>query len=187
MRKRLFRDYGMPFINIRCINDDGTLDLNNVQYISEDKANKSYRHFFLETNDTLLSSSGTLGRMAVVGESDLPLMLNTSVIRFRTLDEDVCSTGYMRAFLGSDMFLKQILRESQGSAQANFGPTHLRTVKIPLPSAAEQKSLSDAVAVSGERLMAEVKTKDRLTNLKRAIMSALLTGELRVTPNPEAT
>ena len=90
LRKHLFRDHGMPFINIRCIKNDGTLDLRNVQYIAEDKAHESYRHFFLEANDTVLSSSGTLGRMAVVQETDLPLMLNTSVIRFRTLDESVC-------------------------------------------------------------------------------------------------
>ena len=142
LRKWLFRDHGMPFINIRCIKDDESLDLTNVQYISALKANESYRHFFLEANDTVLSSSGTLGRMAVVREADLPLMLNTSVIRFRTLDEGTCSASYMRAFLGSEMFLLQILRESQGSAQPNFGPSHLRKVLIPLPPQAEQELLA---------------------------------------------
>ena len=57
LRRWLFRDHGMPFINIRCIKNDGTLDLRNIQYIAEDKAHESYRHFFLETNDTVLSSS----------------------------------------------------------------------------------------------------------------------------------
>ena len=185
LRKWLFRDRGMPFINIRCIRNDGTLDLSSVQYIAEDKAQNSYRHFFLEANDTVLSSSGTLGRMAVVREADLPLMLNTSVIRFRTLNDDVCATSYMRAFLSSEIFLNQVLRESQGSAQANFGPTHLRKVKIPLPPVAEQKVLSAAFTAPSERLMAERTKKKCLAKLKSALMSVLLTGELRVTPDPE--
>ena len=185
LRKWLFRDRGMPFINIRCIRNDGTLDLSSVQYIAEDKAQNSYRHFFLEANDTVLSSSGTLGRMAVVREADLPLMLNTSVIRFRTLNDDVCATSYMRAFLSSEIFLNQVLRESQGSAQANFGPTHLRKVKIPLPPVAEQKVLSAAFTAPSERLMAERTKKKCLAKLKSALMAVLLTGELRVTPDPE--
>ena len=185
LRKWLFRDRGMPFINIRCIRNDGTLDLSSVQYIAEDKAQNSYRHFFLEANDTVLSSSGTLGRMAVVRDADLPLMLNTSVIRFRTLNDDVCATSYMRAFLSSEIFLNQVLRESQGSAQANFGPTHLRKVKIPLPLVAEQKVLSAAFTAPSERLMAERTKKKCLAKLKSALMSVLLTGELRVTPDPE--
>ena len=146
LRKWLFRNHGMPFINIRCISDDGSLDLSSVQYISAQKANESYRHFFLEADDTVLSSSGTLGRMAVVRKVDLPLMLNTSVIRFRTLDERICATSYMRTFLSSEGFLNQILRESQGSAQRNFGPSHLRKVHIPLPPESEQKLLAATIA-----------------------------------------
>ena len=186
LRKHLFRDHGTPFINIRCIKNDGTLDLRNVQYITEDKAYESYLHFFLEANDTVLSSSGTLGRMAVVQEADLPLMLNTSVIRFRTLDENVCATNYMRTFLSSEIFLNQVVRESQGSAQANFGPTHLKKIKIPLPSASEQRNLSAMFTLPNRRLLAETAKKDQLENLKAALMSTLLSGELRVTPAPES-
>ena len=185
LRKWLFQDHGRPFLNIRCIRDDGTLDLSSVQYIAEEKAAKSYRHFFLDENDTVLSSSGTLGRMAVVRDVDLPLMLNTSVIRFRTLSEDVCCTSYMRAFLSSDVFRHQILRESQGSAQPNFGPTHLKKVRIPLPPEAEQRAIATAVTLHSERLMVESAYVDRLRQLKSALMSVLLTGELRVTPDPE--
>lgn len=186
LRKWLFRNHGMPFINIRCISDDGSLDLSSVQYISEQKANESYQHFFLETDDTVVSSSGTLGRMAVVREADLPLMLNTSVIRFRTLDERICATSYMRAFLSSERFLNQILRESQGSAQRNFGPSHLRKVHIPLPPESEQKLLAATIATHGERLAAESAHRVQLLKLKSALMSVLLTGELRVTPDAEA-
>ena len=185
LRKWLFRDHGMPFINIRCIRNDGTLDLSKVQYIAKNKAQESYQHFFLEPDDTVLSSSGTLGRMAVVGDADLPLMLNTSVIRFRTLDEGTCTTSFMRAFLSSKLFLSQVLRESQGSAQANFGPTHLGKVQMPLPSVVEQKAVSAAFTVSSKRLMVEATKRSCLLNLKSALMSVLLTGKVRVTPDPE--
>ena len=175
----------MPFINIRCIGDDGTLDLESVQFISKKKADESFRHFLLEADDTVMSSSGTLGRMAVVQENDLPLMLNTSVIRFRTRDEDICSTGYMRTFLSSTVFLKQILHESQGSAQRNFGPTHLKRVRIPLPPKEEQETLAATITAVGQRVKTERARRTQLATLRSALMSVLLSGELRVTPDPD--
>ena len=186
LRRWLFCDEGIPFMNVRYIKEDGFLDVADAKCIAEEKAFRSYRHFFLDANDTVLSSSATLGRMGVVREVDLPLMLNTGVIRFRTLDEDVCSTGYMRAFLSSDTFLSQILRESQGGTRQHFGPTHLRKVQMPLPPRSEQKPLASAVAIPGECARAEAAHLAQLLAVKSALMSVLLTGELRVTPDTEA-
>ena len=170
---------------IRCIKEDGSLDLANVQYISNEKANESYRHFFLEKNDTVLSSSGSLGRIAVVREIDLPLMLNYQRgLRFRALDEDICSTSYMRAFLNSEVFLRQILRESQGSAQPNFGPSHLRNVLIPLPSKKEQVCLAAAVNAPKVCVTIEAAHKEQLLKLKSALMSVLLSRRAPRHPGP---
>ena len=48
--------------------------------VATQEAFGKYRHFLLDVDDYVVSSSGTLGRIATVQESDLPCMLNTSVI-----------------------------------------------------------------------------------------------------------
>lgn len=73
---------GVPFVNIRCL-VDGRLDRAAMNHVSEGEAFGKYKHFLLDADDYVVSSSGTLGRIAAVDASDLPCMLNTSVIRMR--------------------------------------------------------------------------------------------------------
>ena len=74
---------GIRFINIRCI-IDGDLNVETANRLTEEEALGKYKHFSLQEDDIVLSSSGTLGRYAIVRKEHLPLNLNTSVIRFKS-------------------------------------------------------------------------------------------------------
>lgn len=174
LRNWQYRANGFPFINIRCIRE-GFLDLSNVQYISTEEAEERYQHFFLNEGDYVLSSSGTLGRMAKVKQTDLPLMLNTSVIRFRSIDEGALWQDFLPYYLQSPSFVSQITEESQGSAQVNFGPTHLKLVKSYFPPLPEQQKIAtilSSVDTVIEKTRAQI---DKLKHLKTGMMQQLLT------------
>ena len=72
---------GIPFINIRCIQNNDIV-INGTNQISIDEAKGKYKHFMLNENDIVVSTSGTLGKNAIVRKEHLPLCLNTSIIRF---------------------------------------------------------------------------------------------------------
>jgi type I restriction enzyme S subunit len=174
LRNWQYTTSGYPFINIRCIKD-GYLDLSNVQYISSDEANQKYKHFFLNEGDYVLSSSGTLGRMAKIRKKDLPLMLNTSVIRFRSSDDKTLYHDYLPHYLQSQVFVNQIAEESQGSAQVNFGPTHLKLVECTLPPVPEQQKIA-AILSSVDDVIEKTRAQiDKLKDLKTGMMQELLT------------
>ena len=61
----------------------------------------------------------------------LPLLLNTSVIRFRPKDE--ISYSFMYQFLQSKSFLHELNSLASGSVQLNFGPMHLKQIEIIVP------------------------------------------------------
>ncbi len=84
LRHWQYRDSGIPFLNIRTLvgND---IDLSKVQYLEEDEVERRYSHFLLEPFDHVVSSSGTIGRIVTIQKNHLPLMLNTSIIRMRTI------------------------------------------------------------------------------------------------------
>lgn len=174
LRRWQYRNEGMPFLNIRCIKE-GSLDLSAVQYISQEEANDKYEHFFLNHGDIVLSSSGTLGRLALVDQNDLPLMLNTSVIRFRSLDENICCGDFLRYFLQSSNFINQIINESQGSAQANFGPTHLKKVTINFPDLSEQKQIATILSSVDEAIQATQAVINQSRRVKQGLLHQLLT------------
>ena len=121
---------GIPFINIKCIND-GDILIDKANRINFNLALNKYKHFLLNEDDILLSASGTLGRIAIVRRKHLPLCLNTSVIRFKPLQKNLYS--YMYSYLNSNLFKNQMFTKATGSAQQNFGPTILNSMKINIP------------------------------------------------------
>ena len=146
VRNWQFRDSGIKLINIRNIVDD-TLDLSNTNnYLEVDEVNKKYAHFLLNEGDYVMASSGvTWGKIAEVNSEHLPLCLNTSMIRLRPIDDSVICKSYIYHFIKSDGFRKQIERLITGSAQPNFGPSHLAKVDILVPDIVIQKEFSDFV------------------------------------------
>jgi len=145
LRNWQYRETGIKFINIRCIKE-GAIDTSIAQCLAADEVHAKYKHFLLDEDDIVLSSSGTIGRAAVVKKEDLPLLLNTSVIRFRPLNYSLLDREYLYYFLQSRKFLEEILEQSQGSAQVNFGPTHLKQLQILLPPLPEQKKIAEILS-----------------------------------------
>ena len=98
---------GINFLNIRCIqNNDLVLDTANM--ISKEEANGKYAHFMLNEWDLVISSSGTLGRYAIVREEHLPLCLNTSIIRFTPM-HSFDHYAYVYSYLTSRGFYHHLL------------------------------------------------------------------------------
>ena len=169
---------GTRFINIRCI-QDGELVLDTANRVENEEANGKYSHFHLQEWDIVLSASGTLGRSAVVRRSHLPLLLNTSVIRFRPVD-GMSSFAYLRGYLWSEIFLGEQRTLASGSVQKNFGPTHLRRMKTWLPP---YRLISVHESVAGpllRRVATNLARNDGLRGLRDSLLPGLVMGEIRV-------
>lgn len=146
VRKWQFTDVGVKLLNVGNIQKDGTIDLSKTdRHVSIEEAQGKYRHFLVDEGDLVIASSGvsfdTDGllrtRGGFIASAHLPLCMNTSTIRFKAL-KGKSSLRFLQAWINSTGFRKQITRLVTGSAQQNFGPSHLRQLSIPLPPLAEQ-------------------------------------------------
>ncbi|MBI4319047.1 MAG: restriction endonuclease subunit S [Chloroflexi bacterium] len=144
LRRWQWTNDGMKVINVTNILDDGSVDVNNTdRYVSLDEFKNKYDHFAVEDGDIVVASSGnTYGKMGRVNRSHLPLMMNTSVVRFHPLNRDQLHSGYLYAFLRSPLFMNQVEAFVIGSAQPNFGPSHLNRMLIPLPPFPVQRKIA---------------------------------------------
>lgn len=122
---------GINYINIRCIQDNDIV-LNSPNMISKEEAFGKYAHFMLNKDDLIISTSGTLGKYAIVREEHLPLCLNTSVIRFTPKNPNAYM--FMYCYLTSNDFYSILETEANGAAQVNFGPTHLNKIQLKYPN-----------------------------------------------------
>jgi len=143
VRKWQFRTEGVKLVNIKNIVNENLCIKNSDKYLDENEVNDKYRHFLCDEGDLVMASSGaTWGKTAWVSIDDLPLCMNTSMIRFKALDPTRLCKFYLRRYLQTDLFKSQMNRLITGSAQPNFGPSHLKQIKIPLPPLAEQKRIA---------------------------------------------
>ena len=169
---------GVQFINIRCI-QSGDLLLSTANRIKAEEANGKYGHFHLKEWDIVVSTSGTLGRSAVVRRAHLPLLLNTSVIRFRPVD-GATSFSYLHSYVNSPVFLDELELLASGSVQRNFGPTHLKTMRVLRPPYNCIERHEDIAGSFLKQAITNRTYNDALSALRNALLSKLMSGELRV-------
>lgn len=145
VRKSQFTSKGVKLLNVGNIRPEGTLDLNRTtRFISAAEAFGKYSHFLCEVGDFVIASSGISiesdgllkTRGAFVEECHLPLCMNTSTIRFKA--KQMASLRFLKGWLNSLEFRRQITRLVTGSAQKNFGPTHLSQLEISVPTEQDQ-------------------------------------------------
>lgn len=134
---------GVKLLNVANL-VDGRLDLSNSdRYISEEEAYGKYSHFLCDAGDFIVASSGIKveyidKKMGFVEESMLPLCMNTSTIRFKVLNPANLRIRYFMYYLKSNHFKEQLARFITGSAQLNYGPSHLNRMIMPLISIEDQ-------------------------------------------------
>lgn len=143
VRKNQYKEYGIKLLNVANL-VEGKIDLStSKRYISEEEAKGKYKHFLVDEGDLIIASSGIqVGyfdkKMGFVRKEHLPLCMNTSTIRFKALDSNITDIRYFMYFLKSYIFKNQLKKLITGSAQLNFGPSHLDKVKIDMPNIKEQ-------------------------------------------------
>jgi type I restriction enzyme, S subunit len=180
LRNWQFTKRGIKVINVTNL-ENGILNLERTdRHISLDEFHKMYEHFEIEEHDIVVASSGnSYGKVAVVRKQDLPLLMNTSVIRFKPLKE--LDYNYLLVFLKSSHFKNQIDLLITGGAQPNFGPVHLNKISISIPSTkAEQIRIATILSDMDAEISALVTKLEKYRNIKQGMMQNLLTGKIRL-------
>lgn len=146
VRNTQYTTEGVKLLNVANL-VDGKVDLSTSdRYISEDEAYGKYKHFLCDAGDFIIASSGIKveyidKKMGFVDESMLPLCMNTSTIRFKVLDDNQLRIRYFMYYLKSQHFKNQLFKQITGSAQLNYGPSHLKKMIMPLINLSKQDEI----------------------------------------------
>jgi len=164
IRKKEYQDHGYPMINVRCV-QDGYIDMSKARAANMELATTKWAHFQIDENDILFTISGTIGRAAIVKKSDLPLLMNTSVVRFKPI-HPALDLNFVYHYLRSDFFVEMLKDMSTGTAIQNVGPSHLKKLHVPVPPLPEQQRI---VSILDEAFATIAKAKNNAEqNLKNA-------------------
>ncbi len=170
IRKWQFRESGVKLINVKNIVNGTLITENSNKYLDPAEVKDKYSHFLTEAGDFVMAASGaTWGKSAWVKAKHLPLCMNTSMIRFQSIDNSILEIKYLFYYLNTNEFKCKMERLITGSAQPNFGSSHLKKIKIPLPPLAEQKKIAEIMEAANSLRQKDEQLLEHYTTLAQSI------------------
>jgi type I restriction enzyme S subunit len=181
--KTSFDGDGIQFLFVSCIRD-GRISWDAAKRISRDVYLEISRGREPEAGDILYTAVGSYGHAAMI-DSDNPFSFQRHIAYIKP-NRAMVEPRLILHLLNSPMARRHADRVAVGNAQKTVTLQELRRFPLQLPPLDEQRQIADCLDSIGACFLVEKCNLDGLINLKSALMSVLLTGEVRVTPDKDA-
>jgi type I restriction enzyme S subunit len=171
-KKLEYEDTGYPYIRVADFNDNGSIDIDDIRYITKDIF-EQIKRYTISSKDLYISIAGTIGKTGIISEE----------LEGANLTENACKlvfkngidNKYVYFFTKSREFTKQAGLNTRTTAMPKLALSRLGSIEIPFPkSLSEQKSIVKKLdALSGETKKLEGIYKQKLLALEELKKSVL--------------
>lgn len=185
VRNKQYTSTGVKLLNVGNIDNNNLILDKTDKYISSEEVYGKYNHFLIDEGDLIIACSGIRveyfdKKITFAKKEHLPLCMNTSTMRFKSLDKSVLNINYLFYTFQSSKFILQISGILTGSAQFNFGPTHIKYLTIKLLDIEEQTAIANILSTADKEIKLLEQNLAEWNNKKKSLMQLLLTGIVRV-------
>ena len=182
------RNYGEGTPIVRIDAFDNGVQLRRPQLRRVFLEPRDVERFAVNPGDILINrvnSMSHLAKCALAVSFDEPTVYESNIMRL-SLDDSRLTTEFGFRWLSSEQVKTHLRRKAKRAvAQASINQNDVLTIPTPCPPRAEQRRIAEVIGIIEQRLESETDALEGLTKFKLALMSVVLTGELRVTPDPE--
>ena len=133
---------GHIFLSAKNILSSGVIDQRNISFIDDDWYNKIYRRCGPQKNDILMTTTGTIGNVAIV-VSDPKFVFDRGITLLRPRES--VSPVFLANLLRTESVQAQMQEGKHGSALKHFFINQVERLSVFLPNEAKQKSFAKAV------------------------------------------
>lgn len=169
--KRVYVDegYGRVLIGGKQLSE---LDPSSKKYLSTAKHDKMLKKLEVHEGTTLITRSGTIGKIAIVPKHWEHYIPSDHIIRVIPANKDIA--GYLNIFLASDYGKVLITRFTYGSVVDEIDDNHVRQIAIPLlKNHTVQKKINDlALEANEKRYQAYLLEQEALQIMDRDVIYA---------------
>ena len=159
-------------------------DLSVGNYYVDEGRYRLLRSCEVRPGDVLLSLVGTFGEAIVVPRGVEPGIINPRLLRI-SLDPRLILPDFTCYWLRCGKTQRLLAAAAQGGTMGVLNAGIVRRLSLARPPLGEQAAIVATLRALDRRLDSETAAKASALRLKSALMSVLLTGELRVAPDPE--
>jgi len=172
---------GIPLITARNIRD-GFVESKPAEFVRQEDFVAWMSRGIPSQGDVLMTTEAPLG-MAATAPS-FPFALGQRVVVLCP-DKKRLDPRFLLWLILSPAFQDCLKERATGSTVKGIKQSVLRTIPIQIPPLAEQRQIASSIDAVALRSYHEFRARRRLVQVKSALLSVLLTGEVRVTPDPE--
>ena len=183
---KYYSDNGALFLRITNLARNSIrLQLKDTKRVTLPDGSTEGKRTRVKPGDLVISITADLGLIGVIPKQIEEAYVNQHLALVRLHDHKL-SAEFTGHFLTTDVARNRFLRLNDGGAKAGLNLPTIGKLKVPQPSRDEQDFIVQAVSAMEDRLEAEKHKVAELAAVKFALMSVLLTGELRVVRDAEA-
>lgn len=173
---------GKPLYNQRTVLDNSFA--NNSIFLTDEKY-KELNSFQTKSGDFLLTTRGTIGKVAIVPQNAEPGIIHPCLIRFK-IDENLFQPKLLKSiFNETDFFKKQLDLQSNATTIDVIYSNSLKELFLTLPPRDEQAVIADYLDQKTTKIYRLCDTVNqtigRLKEYRTALITQAVTGKIKVT------
>lgn len=152
-------EHGQPGYRIIRVADvmDDAVSFEGPDFVS-DQYSKAIGTKVGKPGDILLTTKGTVGRVAVLPESDEPVVYSPQLCFFRVLNPDVLTPRFLRYWFSSKEFWNQAAHRMNNTDMAAYiNLADIRSLRITLPDIQEQRAIAEVLGALDDKIAANIK------------------------------
>ena len=150
-----------PYIRVRDLNNKHTLELNGDFEYVDDETQKTIARYIVDSGDIVLSIVGTIGLVAIVGDSLHHANLTENCVKLTQLND--VDRDYLYYFLKSELGQAEIAKGTVGAVQAKLPIKNIQAIDVVLPGLERQKKIASILAAIDYKIEVNEKINDNLT------------------------
>ena len=154
---------GIPFLSVKDISD-GKIDFSNCHYITEEEYTSLPKGARPQKGDMLFCRIGTIGKPIIIDENIRNFGSFVSLGFFRKKNNEYL-LEYLRYWMNSQLFEKQVKQNVKGVAQINLNTGWLKEFIVPKKSINEQIVIINKLNVIQEIIDTRKKQIEQLDEL----------------------
>ncbi|HEC73941.1 MAG TPA: restriction endonuclease subunit S [Methylophaga aminisulfidivorans] len=174
---------GFPYIGIRDINKDGTLNFETARPVEEDAVIKQENSFTIEPHNIVFCKVGTLGlprKLIPHGRC----ALSATLVLIKVKKE--FNSQYLLYALDSDVVASQTNYLATGSTRSALGIQQIRKFQIPVPSQEEQEKIANFLDHETAKIDTLIDKQQLLITLLKEKRQAVISHAVTKGLNPDA-
>ena len=174
-------DSGVPVVMPKDMMNGRVSDGNSAR-IADYKVEELNRHR-VRGGDILFARRGDIGRLGLITQREEGWVCGTGCFRFRPKDRAL--SRFLVQWIAGPGSVRWLNEHAVGQTMLNLNTSILGRLPIALPSEPERSVIVDVLEELSKWKLVLEQNADGLGGVKRSLLSVLLTGELRVTPDPK--